>query len=96
MWVIATDNASNKTQQVLKCSITEGIAKIVETNVIYPSVQDAIEQCLKDGTKATIQLLRDTEETCNVYSGQNITLDLNGNTISNNLYNMCTIEIMEH
>ena len=92
LWVIATDNASNKTQQVLKCSITEGIAKIVETNVIYPSVQDAIEQCLKDGTKATIQLLRDTEETCNVYSGQNITLDLNGNTISNNLYNMCTIE----
>ena len=92
LWVIATDNASNKTQQVLKCSITEGIAKIVETNVIYPSVQDAIEQCLKDGTKATIQLLRDTEETCNVYSGQNITLDLNGNTISNNLYNMCTIQ----
>ena len=92
LWVIATDNASNKTQQVLKCSITEGIAKIVETNVIYPSVQDAIEQCLKDGTKATIQLLRDTEETCNVHSGQNITLDLNGNTISNNLYNMCTIE----
>ena len=92
LWVIATDNASNKTQQVLNCSITEGIAKIVETNVIYPSVQDAIEQCLKDGTKATIQLLRDTEETCNVYSGQNITLDLNGNTISNNLYNMCTIE----
>ncbi len=37
-------------------------------------------------------MLRDTEETCNVYSGQNITLDLNGNTISNNLYNMCTIE----
>ena len=92
LWVIATDKATNKSQEIIKCSITDGIAKVVETGITYSSVQEAIEACTKDGASYTIQLLKDTEETSSTYKGQNITLDLCGHTINNNEENTPTIE----
>lgn len=49
----------------------------------FDSLQAAINSVPTNGTQTTVQLLKNTSEVITVVTGQNIVLDLNGNTLSN-------------
>lgn len=49
----------------------------------FDSLQAAINSVPTNGTQTTVQLLKNTTEAITVSTGQNIILDLNGNTVSN-------------
>ncbi len=57
------------------------VAKIGNTR--YQTLQAAVNAVPNDGTETTINVLKDTSESVTVNAGKNITLNLNGNTVSN-------------
>ena len=56
------------------------VAFVMETSKGYTSLQDAIDAA---GDKGTVTLLKDAAESVTIEKGKNITIDLNGNTITN-------------
>lgn len=53
-------------------------------NIYYETLQQAINAVPTNGTETTVQLLKDVSEVITVNTGQNITLNLNSHTLSNN------------
>ena len=50
----------------------------------YSSLQDALDKVPKDGTQTTVILLKNRSESVKTYAGQDITLNLQNNTLRNN------------
>lgn len=61
--------------------VVDIVAKIGDTR--YQYLQDAIDDVPANNTQVTIDLLKDTSEALTVTTGQNITFNMHGNTISN-------------
>ncbi len=58
------------------------VAMIVETGESYTTLEEAIKICEANGEKRTIRVLDDIQESGIIIDGQDITIDLNGKTIS--------------
>ena len=75
-------SGSNQTVDLYaQWQVANGVAEI--NGVIYRSLQDAIDAVSKDDVEVTIKLLQDTSEILTVYEHQNITFNLQNNTITN-------------
>lgn len=66
---------------------------------VYESLADALAAAPTDGTEATITLLDNVNENVTIAEGQNITLDLNGKTLTNSgdshtIYNNGTLRVV--
>lgn len=66
---------------------------------VYESLADALAAAPTDGTEATITLLDNVTENVTIAEGQNITLDLNGKTLTNSgdshtIYNNGTLRVV--
>ena len=66
---------------------------------VYESLADALAAAPTDGTEATITLLDNVNENVTIAEGQNITLDLNGFTLTNSgdshtIYNNGTLRVV--
>ncbi len=70
--------------------ISSAVASIGAIN--YASLQDAINDVPRDNTQTTITLLNNTLESTDIFANQNIILDLNGYTLSNNGSKMTNTE----
>ena len=94
LWIKAQDNAQNSTIEQIEFKVEEPVAEveIAGNKTYYTTIQDAIDACPKDETIAQIKILKDVEQTGNVYKQQNIVLDLNGHSIDNASTDIATIE----
>ena len=82
LWLNIQDKAGNKAgKRCITIDVIEPVAKIGD--VIYGSLQSAINACATDGTETTIVMLRSVEERVITKEGQNIILQLDGKTITN-------------
>ena len=69
--------------------VEENVCKIEEQ--YYTSIQSAVNACPTDGTQATIEMVKSTDEHTIVPVGKNIVLDINGKTIENSNTDNSTI-----
>ncbi len=95
LYINVTDKAGNKADiEQIRYTVEyqEPVAQIGDTK--YLTIQEAIEACSKTAgeTQTTIEILKSTDEEFSTYEGQNIILDLKGNTIgsSNSNTPICT------
>ena len=93
LWVKTTDIAGNETVEKEMFKMAEAIAKVIigTEETVYFSLQEAFDACPKDGTSATVELLKDIDEVSSTYVGQNILLNLAGHTIESTDANRATI-----
>ena len=97
--VLAADEDGNYVVKNEETVATEGYTVMVdngETRIAYETIAEALAAA--DGTEATIKLLENVNESIVIVAGQNIVLDLAGNTLTNRganhtIYNNGTLTV---
>ena len=97
---LATDENNHYVVKNQATLVSEGYKVTLdngETRIAYETIAEALAAA--DGTEATITLLDNVNENVTIAEGQNITLDLNGKTLTNSgdshtIYNNGTLRVV--